>query len=90
MFWELFLATTITDAGYRLRQKRQPHGPDLAFEFGDGRVVWIEATAPGPGDSAQNPDYVPELPTGIASEVPTEKIVLRITGALAAKYVSIR
>lgn len=90
MFWELFLAATIRHAGYELRQKRQQSGPDLAFEMPDRGVVWIEAVAPGPGDRERNRDHVPELPTGVASEVPTEKIVLRITGALAAKYEAIR
>lgn len=90
MFWELFLAATIRAAGYRLWRKRQPDGPDLAFEFAENSVAWIEAVAPGPGDPERNPDYVPELPMDVVSEVPTNKIVLRITGALATKYHVIR
>jgi hypothetical protein len=90
MFWELFLAAVIRAAGYRLRGKSQPTGPDLAFELPDRSVAWIEAVAPGPGNRERNADYVPELPSGVASKVPTDKIVLRITGALAAKYKAVR
>jgi hypothetical protein len=57
-------------------------GPEF-FILVDGRRLWIEAIAPGPG---KGPDRVPELTYGgEAVEVPVEKILLRFTNALAEK-----
>jgi hypothetical protein len=54
----MYLAFTLKDIGFQVR--REKDGPDFWID-GKGGRIWIEAIAPGPGDSAK-PDYVPEPP----------------------------
>lgn len=85
-FWELFLADVFRRNGATLVPKAQSEGPDLGIALpGNGRC-WIEATAPSPGNSNSNRDRVPEMPFGVMSQVPTDKIVLRLSRALSTKY----
>lgn len=80
VFWELFLADTLTRAGKKLvpRRVRSPRneGPDLLIV--DPRV-WIEAVMPD-GDEALTP-----RPSGEAYEIPGDAYTLRLTSALDAK-----
>lgn len=81
-FWEMYLAVTFIDRGFTLyRHKRA--GPEFGVDIG-GRRYWFEAVAPTAGEG---PDAVPQLQFGRpeASRVPQEQIILRLTGALAAK-----
>jgi len=82
-FWELYLAHSLMSHGIRLvpRSEREParQGPDLLAR--DPRV-WIEATAPAPGQGANE---VPEGVPGEARSVPDDKIILRYRSAIAAK-----
>jgi type I restriction enzyme S subunit len=79
-FWEMYLAVTLSERGLTL-VRSAGEGPEFYFE-NRGKRVWIEAVAPGPGVGA---DRVPELEFGVASAVPTEKILLRFTHALVEK-----
>jgi hypothetical protein len=81
-FWEMYLAVTLFDRGVDLH-RHGDEGPEFYASVG-GRRIWFEAIAPGPGDG---PDRVPQLVFGapIATDVPTEQILLRFTHALAEK-----
>lgn len=79
-FWEMYLACALVHRGFEV--KRVGHeGPEFYFHC-EGRRIWVEAIAPGPGDG---PDRVPEIQLGEAYTVPTEKILMRFTSALLAK-----
>jgi type I restriction enzyme S subunit len=79
-FWEMYLAVALSKRGLTL-VRSAGEGPEFYFE-NRGKRVWIEAVAPGPGVGA---DRVPEPECGVASAVPTEKILLRFTNALVEK-----
>lgn len=79
-FWEMYLAVTFIERGFRL-QRVGHEGPEFYIEQASKRI-WVEAVAPGPG---VGPDRVLESKTGVAYHVPTEKILLRFTSALAEK-----
>jgi hypothetical protein len=79
-FWEMYLGVTLLDRGIPL-QRQGDEGPEFCATL-DGRRVWFEAIAPRPGEG---PDRVPDIILGEAQYVPTEKILLRLTSALAAK-----
>src|SRR5262245_36675789 len=79
-FWEMYLAVTLLEHGFSL-QRYGDEGPEFYSNI-QGRRVWFEAVAPRPGLGA---DQVPQLVPGEFTEVPTEKILLRFTNALAEK-----
>jgi hypothetical protein len=79
-FWEMYLGVTLMDRGIPL-QRHGDEGPEF-FASLDGRRVWFEAIAPRPGEG---PDRVGDIPSGEAQEIPTEKILLRLTNALDEK-----
>jgi hypothetical protein len=79
-FWEMYLAVTLCERGFKLKRVRD-EGPEFYFEY-NTRKVWVEAVAPGPGEGK---DRVPEISYGEVYKVPTEKILLRFTNALAEK-----
>lgn len=79
-FWEMYLAVALLKHGFNL-QRHGDEGPEFYAFVGNSRI-WFEAIAPGPGDG---PDQVPQLVSGEITEVPTEKILLRFTNALAEK-----
>jgi hypothetical protein len=78
--WEMYLGVTLSERGFTL-VRSAGKGPEFYFE-NRGKRVWIEAIAPGPGVGE---DRVPELELGVASTVPTGKILLRFTNALSEK-----
>jgi hypothetical protein len=91
-FWEMYLAVAMLRAKRKLRRRqdlplgKRDTGPDMCIKRGRRRI-WIEAEAPGPGDS-DNPDQVPDLFAATADEkldAPRRQIELRITGSLRRK-----
>jgi hypothetical protein len=81
-FWEMYLAVTFLERGCELHRHKDG-GPEFGIDICDRRY-WFDAIAPNPGEG---PDAVPqfEFNRPIASKVPEEQIVLRLTSALAAK-----
>lgn len=79
-FWEMYLAVSLIERGHEIHRHSE-EGPEFYIQSDDNRI-WIEAIAPGPGEGE---DRVSEPVTGIAERVPTEKILLRYTHALAEK-----
>jgi hypothetical protein len=55
--WEMRLACALDAWGWKLmRSRSRPgHGPDFGIEMSDGRVMWVEATAPG---NAEGPEAI--------------------------------
>jgi hypothetical protein len=80
-FWEMYLAVTLLKRGFEL-QRYGGEGPDFYADIRNHRV-WFEATAPGPG-TGENLVQEPTS-TVIATDIPTEKILLRFTSALSEK-----
>ena len=80
-FWEMYLACTLIERGIELHRAGNA-GPEFFF-LHNGRRVWVEAIAPGPGTGA---DKVPDIVYGEAYTVPTDKILLRFTSALRDKH----
>jgi hypothetical protein len=79
-YWEMYLTVALMEqdcAPVRVGGS----GPEFFFPF-DGRRVWVEAIAPGPG---KGNDRVPDDLAEYGFSVPTEKILLRYTSALKAK-----
>ena len=79
-FWEMYLAVTLLEQGFPLR-RHGDEGPEFYADI-EGRRIWFEAIAPGPGLGA---DQVPQLVPGQFTEVPTERILLRFTSSLTEK-----
>lgn len=79
-FWEMYLAVALMDHGFDIK-RYGGHGPDYYTDTPDGRI-WFEAVAP---TSGTGPDQVPQVVPGVASRVPTEKMLLRFTNALIEK-----
>ncbi len=83
MLWEMMVAKVLRESGFKLLP-RKAKGPDFIAVV-NGRMIAVEAICPGLGDP-EKPDSVPELrPAFEMRLVPTEKILLRIAGALATK-----
>jgi len=92
-FWEMYLTTQLLEAGKNVRPRTEitaadrDVGPDICIVEDDFKI-WIEATAPEPGNPA-NPDQVPEVipisEGGGAQSSPRRQVELRITGALFEK-----
>jgi len=84
--WELHLGGALLRAGFKLIAVQSP-SPDIALDI-HGHRVWVEAIAPGPGDP-HSKDRVPDPPRDkiyVITETMEEKVVLRLTGAVAAKF----
>lgn len=80
-FWEMYLGATLLDAGHTIVAPKP--GPDFGLvQF--GRKIWIEAVAATRG-ALGLPDSVPQLEAK-SGYVPQDKIVLRCTSAIAAKF----
>ncbi len=85
-FWEMYLAVTLRERGFQL-SRFGTQGPEFYF-MQSNRKVWVEAVAPRAGDGEDQvpvPDYCYGMVT--VTEVPTEKIPLRFTNALAKKRI---
>jgi len=79
-FWEMYLGVTLIERGLRPSRKGN-EGPEFNCDC-LGQAVWVEAVSPGPGvgeDRVEEPS-----PVG-GTSVPTEKILLRFTNAVAEK-----
>jgi len=81
-FWEMYLAVTFMERGLKPSRKGRGGGPEFSCSYKE-RKIWVEAVAPGPGDSAA--DRVEEASTEGVTDLPEEKILLRLTQALAQK-----
>ncbi|MDD5703822.1 MAG: hypothetical protein PHU23_17450 [Dehalococcoidales bacterium] len=90
-FWEIYLAVALSEHGFELKKDRSA-GPEFYF-IHNGRKVWVEAVAPGPGVKEDDlvPDYFSSEVTKIKGgmleivEIPEEKIILRYTNAIDKK-----
>lgn len=87
-WFEMYLAVTLLRAGLEIRCPNEGT-PDVWVRLRDGRAMWIEATAPTGGDES-NPDHVAHSPAAkdgppVAYRVPTERIIMRVCGALRTK-----
>ncbi len=79
-FWEMYLAVTFME--HDLRPSREGSvGPEFSCRHREQKI-WVEAVAPRPGTGE---DRVEEPEIGVATYVPTEKILLRFTNALNEK-----
>jgi hypothetical protein len=91
-WFEMYLAVSLLRLGLDIRC---PKGfvPDVQIALGN-RTVWIEAIAPS-GGGPENPDRVVQPPARdehgapVAFRVPTEKVILRVRGALHDKALKI-
>jgi len=79
-FWEMYVAVTFMERGLELVPVGG-EGPEFYFAISQRRI-FVEAIAPGPGTAL---DQVPGPQYGVATETPTEKILLRFTHALVEK-----
>lgn len=80
-FWEMYLANVLLNNGMKLSSK--DFGPDICVDSGD-KSVWVEAIAPTKGNGA---DAVPvQEKNGQASNVPEDKIILRLRSAIEEKH----
>ena len=84
-FWEMYLGCTLIDKGFDVRRVGNV-GPEFYVNL-EGRRVWVEAVAPGPGTGA---DHVTVPERGEMGTVPSDKIVLRYTSALRDKHLKLR
>jgi len=79
-FWEMYLAVAFVESGF-CPSRSLGVGPEFSCVH-EGQKIWFEAVVPGPGGGN---DRVAHPTIGAAAYVPTEKILLRFTGALAEK-----
>jgi hypothetical protein len=79
-FWEMYLAVTFIDRELS-PMRRGTSGPEFTCDY-QGQQFWVEAVAPKAGDGD---DRVEEPRVGVVTSLPTEKILLRFTGAVAEK-----
>jgi len=93
-WFEMYLAVTLLRAGLEI-QCPDGGAPDVRVQHRDGRVLWLEATAPTGGVEG-NPDYVAYPPPRkpgedpVAYAVPIERVIMRVSGALHAKAAKVR
>lgn len=79
-FWEMYLAVAFMERG--LTPSREGGmGPEFSCHH-IGQKIWFEAMVPGRG---QGDDRVDEPEVGVATYVPTEKVLLRFTNAMTEK-----
>lgn len=79
-FWEMYLAVTFLDLGFRLRPRHEmgKEGPDICITMPETNI-WIEAIACG-----TSPDDNAESENGFESV--DESVILRYTSAIAEKF----
>jgi len=78
-YWEMYLTVSLILAGYEVTCPKP--GPDAGITY-RGQRIWFEEVAPDCGDPSK-PDSVP---TGLAGQVPEEKIILRYLNSISTKY----
>jgi type I restriction enzyme S subunit len=82
----MYVGVTLLEAGHTICAPKP--GPDFELTL-DGRRLWIEAVAATPGEPGR-PDSIPPLDLRLgmarAEYVPHDKIVLRCTSAISAKF----
>lgn len=92
-FWEMYLTCTLLHLKLSVKPKKKKEGPDILLELDNNRI-WVEAIAPT-GGAPSKPDSVPKMKVFkgdssqeevVASKVPEEKIILRLTSAIVKKY----
>jgi len=83
-FWEMYLTCTLIEAGLNPLPKKKQKGPDIRVLEQD-TVIWVEATAPGPGEKEKK-DTVPPPKNGIPAKIPEDNIIFRFTHALDKKF----
>jgi len=90
-FWEMYLGCTLLQNGFDLHNP-SAKGPEF-YCIVDGVKCWFEAIAPGPGE---RPDSVPQMedkgPTEDSdfSNIPEEKILLRLRSAIQTKHLKLK
>jgi hypothetical protein len=80
-FWEMYLSVTFLRKGYEVI-KTPDESPDVCIKM-NGKKLWIEAVAPGPGTG---PDQIPIPEFGKANWVPTDLIALRYLNVFNEKH----
>lgn len=86
-YWEMYVGCALLEQGITLVPRAQwdkawgGAGPDLMAEV-DGRRVWVECVAPGPGKGV---DAVPELGDEQVNYVPVQQINLRLLSVFKDK-----
>jgi hypothetical protein len=89
----MYLAVTLLRAGLEIRCLDEG-APDIRVQLPDGRVLWLEATAPTGGEESRDRVAHPPRPgpagPGVAYDVPTERMILRVSGALHTKAGKLR
>jgi hypothetical protein len=92
-WWEMYLTVGLlhlfSDSGFKVVTSKRDKGPDVKITNADGKCIWIEAVAPGPGNR-DNPNSVPELPEpgldeAIVIDLPENECLLRLAQALTSK-----
>jgi hypothetical protein len=76
--WEMYLGNVLLEKRLQIQSKNE--GPDFVID----NVAYIECVAPTKGDP-NNPDSVSKLEYGKLQDVPTDKMILRITQAFNDK-----
>lgn len=81
--WELYLGATFLNRGLLLG-KHSNAGPDFRIENDKGELLtWVEAVAP---DKGNGNDRVPDMRYGVASTIPEDEMLLRLTSVLDTKH----
>lgn len=76
--WEMYVGKVFLEKKLIMQSKNE--GPDFVID----KTAYVECVAPTKGDPAK-PDSVPKMRFGIAQDVPTDKMILRITQAIKDK-----
>lgn len=79
--WEMYMGVCLMDKGIQLVQGKGS-GPDLLV-LSNEKKVWIECTA---CEKGTNDDRVPDMQYGVASFVPTDKMLVRMASSLKEKH----
>lgn len=79
--WEMYLSCVLLEKGIKFSSK--DIGPDILIEH-NSKKIWIECVACEKGDGA---DKVPNTHYGVAQNVPSDEMLIRIASALKEKYV---
>lgn len=82
-FWEMYLTCIFLENRHNV-QSNKGAGPDLKVHLSSNKLCWVEAIAPGPG----NTDDTVEEPHSDGGWVPDAKIVLRLRSAIETKFQS--